>query len=400
MVVASRSSLAEIFAHLRAHPRTTRTEITGHLGLSKATVSEAISTLMVHGLVREVGKQQHGRGRSQVILEFQAQTRLVIGVHFSEDGCHAVLTDLLANPIDSTILPLAGTTPEDFVEAVSSCVDVLSRNAAAPIIGLGVGVPGLVDPNGREIIASVPYGWSHVPIADILEPRLNLPTVVANRAKAAALGEYWHGDHAFASDRRFLAYIHAGAGIASGLVIDGELYYGKGGSAGEIGHITVDPNGLPCGCGNRGCLHTVASESAIVRSVRISARLTPVPGSGDPLPSLGAIGLPGLIERASAGDELVLAAIDEAGSWLGIATSTLLNLMNPSVVVIGGSVAAFGDPLFDAVRTEVRQRALWDALDGVSIVPSVLGDDAGTIGAAALFLSQLDVASLLDHLTG
>jgi predicted NBD/HSP70 family sugar kinase len=399
VVVASRSSVAQIFSWLRAHPRTTRTELTAALGLSKATVSEAISLLIAQGFVQEAGKQQLGRGRSQVILELNAGARLVIGVQFSEDGCHAVLADLLASEIASTVRPLPGTTPEDFVDALTSCVEELSSKATGPIVGIGVGVPGLVDPNGREVIASVPYGWDHVPIANILEPRLNLPVVVANRAKAAALGEYWHGNHASSAAHQHLAYLHAGAGIVIGSVMDGELFFGSGGAAGEIGHTTIVPDGPLCGCGNRGCLYMLASESAIVRSVRAKARQAPDPGNGGALPSLQSITIRSLIAEANAGNPLVLETVAEVGVWLGIAIANVVNLMNPSVVAIGGSVAGFGDPLFNAIRAEVRQRALWDALDGVPIVPSTLGDDAGTVGAAALFLDQIEITELLSDAT-
>jgi len=395
MAVSGRSSVAVLFDLLRARPRTTRTELVRESGLSKATVSEAIAALMGNGFIAEVGKQQGGRGRSQVVLEFKARARLVIGIQFMEDGCHAVLADLRAGEIAATARPLAGTSPADFEEAVCSCVEELSAQATAPILGVGVGVPGLVDPNGREVIASVPYGWDHVPIASRLEPRLELPVVVANRAKAAALGEYWQGNHVSLRERGHLAYLHVGSGIVTGFVINGELFYGSGGAAGEIGHMTMLPDGPPCGCGNRGCLHMLASESAIVRAVRTRARQMPDPANGDALPSLASITIRSLVEQSRAGNPVVLGAVAEAGTWLGIAIANVVNLMNPSIIVVGGSIATFGEPLFEAIRSEVRQRALWDALNGVPIVPSTLGDNAGSVGAAALFLDQLDPASLI-----
>ncbi len=400
MVISSQSSVAVLFELLRAHPRTTRTELVRESGLSKATVSEAIAELMSHGLITEVGKQQLERGRSQVVLEFNPRARFVVGVQFSEDGCHAVLADLRAGEIASTERPLVGTTPGDFVEAVCTCVEELSGYATAPILGVGVGVPGLVDANGREVIASVPYGWDHVTIADMLEPRLKLPVVVANRAKAAALGEYWQGNHVPTGKQNHLAYVHVGSGIVIGFVMNGELFFGSGGAAGELGHMTIEPDGPLCGCGNRGCLHMLASESAIVRSVRAKARRRPDTGNGDALASLASITIRSLISQAANGHPVELEAVAEAGTYLGIAIANVVNLMNPSIIVIGGSVASFGEPLFEAVRTEVRKRALWDVLDGVPIVPSTLGDAAGTVGAAALFLDQLDVATLLEFATG
>ncbi len=395
MVVAGQSSVAVLFDLLRARPQTTRTALVQASGLSKATVSEAIAELLAHGFIAEVGKHQPGRGRSQVVLEFNPSTCLVIGVQFTDTGCHAVLAELRAGGVASTERPLTGTRPDDFIEALCQCVEELSGVANAPVLGVGVGVPGLVDPAGRVVVASVPYGWDQVPIADMLEPRLNLPVVVANRAKAAALGEHWQGNHAFTSARQHLAYLHVGSGIVAGFVNDGELFFGSGGAAGEIGHMTIVPDGPLCGCGNRGCLHMLASESAIVRSVRAKSRHSPEPGNGNALPSLATITIPSLIAAASAGNEIVLDAVAEAGAHLGIAIANAVNLMNPSLIVIGGSIAGFGEPLFAAIRAEVRQRALWDALNGVPIVPSALGDDAGTVGAAALFLDQVNVGALL-----
>ena len=391
----ARSSVAEIFTSLRQQPRTTRTALSLELGLGKATVSEAIAQLLASGLVEEVGKQQQERGRRQVVLELQAATRLATGVQFSDEGCRAVLTDLLGNVLAETVRPLSHPSPAEFVDALVDSIEALTADAPAPVIGLGVGVPGLVDPNGREIIASVPYGWGRVQLADILEPRLGIPVVVANRAKAAALGEYWRGNHQWPGNHHHLAYLHVGAGIAAGYVMDGELFFGSGGAAGEIGHTTVSPDGPPCGCGNRGCLHTLAAEGAIIRDVRSRLRQAAPDANGAPLPDLGALTIPALVELADEGDPLVLAAVTDAATWLGIAIANLINLVNPSIVVVGGSVSAFGEPLFEVIRAEVRQRALWDALNGVPIVPANLGDDAGTLGAAALFLNQLDVADLL-----
>jgi N-acetylglucosamine repressor len=395
MAISGRSSVAVLFELLRTHPRTTRTDLVRLGGLSKATVSEAIADFIASGLIAEVGKQQLGRGRSQVVLEFNAGARLVMGVQFTEGGCHAVLADLGAREIAATTRPFTGPSPDDFADALCDCVAELAEKATAPILGVGVGVPGLVSPDGREVIASVPYGWEHVPIADMVEPRLKLPVIAANRAKAAALGEYWRGNHVSPRERGHLAYLHVGSGIVTGFVVNGELFLGSGGAAGEIGHMTVLHDGPVCGCGNRGCLHMLASESAIVRAVRTKARQQPETANGGVLPSLASITIRSLIEEAAAGNQLVLEAVAEAGAWLGIAIANVVNLMNPSVIVIGGSIAGFGEPLFDAIRNEVRQRALWDALNGVPIVPSTLGDDAGTLGAAALFLDQLDATTLL-----
>ena len=328
------------------------------------------------------------------MLEIKATTRLVIGVQCTESGCLAVLADLRAGKIASAHATLAGTSPDAVVDSVERAVGELRSRATAPILGVGVGIPGLVEPTGRDVIASVPYGWDHVPIAEMLEARFALPVVVTNRAKAAALGEYWQGGHVGTPQGRHLAYLHVGAGIVAGYVIDGRLFHGSAGAAGEIGHITILPDGPACGCGNSGCLHTLASESAIVRSVKTRLRHH----EGDNSLGLGtpqSLTIASLVAHAREGNPLVLEAVTEAGTYLGSAIAMVLNLMNPSTIVIGGSVAGFGDPLIAAIRAQARQRALWETLAGVPIVASHLGADAGPLGAAALYLDRLEMASLL-----
>lgn len=402
MVATGQASLAVLYELLRESPHTTRTELVHRSGLSKATVSETIGLLLDHGFVGETGKRQPGRGRSQVVLEFQPGARLVFGAHFTDHGCQVVLADLRAAPLAFAERPFAGGSPESFVDAIVACVEELRPRATAPVLGLGVGVPGLVDPTGRIVAVSVPYGWEQVPIAAMLEERLGLPAVVANRAKAAALGEAWQGDHDAVAPTHHLAYVYVGAGIVAGFVIDGEPYFGNAGTAGEIGHVTVVPDGPLCGCGNHGCLHMLASESAIIRAVRAGARRHADPAAieGSPLASLATLTIPALVEAANDGNPVVREAVLAAGTWLGIAIANLINLMNPSVVVIGGPVMGFGELLLDRVRDEVRQRALWDALRGVAIVASTLGDTAGTVGAAALYLKALDPVTLLNPPTG
>lgn len=400
---SSSPSSETIFELLRSHPVTTRTDLVQLSGLSKATVSEAIASLMALGLLKEVGKRQPGRGRSQVVLEFQPTTRLVLGAHYTERACRVVLADLLASPVAQAERPLYSTEPEAFVEAVVSCVTELVRGADVPILGLGAGTPGLIDAARREVMISVPQQWFHVPLGAMLEDRLGMPVVIANRAKAAALGEYWQGhrqpqrDVADIERPSSLFYAYVGAGIVSGFVNEGQLHLGSGGAAGELGHVTVLPDGPVCGCGNRGCLHTLASESAIVRQVKARVReAAAVDPSGDPLAgSLAVLDIAMVVDEARRGNLVVLEVIREVATWLGIAIAGVINLMNPSRVVIGGPVTGIGEPFMAALREEIRRRALWDSLQGVSIEASELGDDAGPIGAAAFFLDLAHPGDLL-----
>lgn len=397
MAASGQPSYGTLFALMRTKPETTRTELVELSGLSKATVSEAVAFMMERGMLAEIGKRQPGRGRSQVVLAFQSDVRLVLGAQFTEHGVSAVLADLRAGPVAWAVRSRSATDPEGFVNALVECVDELRAKAQAPILGLGVGVPGLVDPAGRKVVLSVPYGWEQVPIADMLEARIGMPVVVTNRAKAAALGEYWQGGRQVDGSHEHLLYVHIGAGIVAGIVNNGGLYTGHGGSAGELGHTTVLPDGPVCACGNHGCLHMLASESALIREVRTRIRRQPEADASTSLSmqTLGNITIERLQAAAAEGDMAVLQVVQEAGRWVGIALANAINLLNPSLVVMGGSLAEFGEPFLLSVRNEVRQRALWDAIHDVEITLSELGDSAGTIGGAAVFLDTVDVGTVL-----
>ncbi|MGH2562716.1 MAG: ROK family transcriptional regulator [Thermomicrobiales bacterium] len=387
----SRDSRGTIIKLLRVSRQTTRTELASRSGLSKATVSEIAAALLEEGFVHEVGKFQAGRGRSRVLLEFQPMARLVLGAQLDDTSCTVVLADLRAEPRHRAVRPVSGTTPAHFIDAICGCVDELRPTAEAPIVGLGVGVPASVDPSGRRVTVSVPYGWRDISFADEVEARVGLPVVIANRAKVAALGELWQGANPGVDD---FVYVFVGGGIVAGIVANGALYFGAAGGAGELGHVTVLPDGPACGCGNNGCLHMLASESAILRTVRARARqadgqtvLTALSGG-----SLDQISLDVLLEAAAQGDGIVLETLEEAGTYLGLAIANVINLLNPRMVVIGGPVARFGEPLLAAIRREVRRRALWDSLANIDIVLSTLVEEEGAVGAAALFLEHLDDA--------
>jgi predicted NBD/HSP70 family sugar kinase len=394
------SSVELIFRLLREHPETTRTDIASRTGLSKATVSEAVALLLDNNLVTETGKRPPGRGgRRRVILQLRPEARLVIGAEFDEHGCRAVLADLRAGPISFADRSFSSTDPEEFVAAIDSCVAELRHQATVPVLGIGIGVPGLVDESGRRVAISVPFGWRDVPFAARIESRTGLRVAIANRAKAAALGEYWQGARENLSDRSHLAYITVGAGIVAGFVINGAPYFGTVGSAGELGHTTVEPGGPLCGCGNHGCLYMYASESAIIRHVEESrerlsddARL-----SQPPLPKGVALTMGDIAGALQDGHPLVVGALERAARYLGIAIANLINVMNPSHVIIGGSVAALGETVMIPLRAELQRRALWDARKDLVVAPSALGEQVGPIGGAALFLSRVDTGHILAN---
>lgn len=274
---------------------------------------------------------------------------------------------------------LRAPTPQAGPEAVAQVITNLVRQLGPlPPGRVGVAVPGPL--NVREGTVYEPpnlRGWKNVPVQRILEERLGRPVVLENDANAAALGEWWQGAGV---SSRHLVYITVSTGVGGGLVLDGKLYRGASGMAGEIGHMVVDPDGPVCSCGRPGHLEGIASGPAIARWTEERLR----EGRDSVLAGREALSSREVAEAAERGDGLAREAFRRAGRSLGLVVAGLLNLLNPEVVVIGGGVARAGRWLFDPLLEAVRQATLTQPWQVARIVPAALGDHAGLVGAAYL----------------
>lgn len=245
------------------------------------------------------------------------------------------------------------------------------------IRGVGVGFPGPLDTE-RGIVFNPPNlkGWQEVYLRDILEQEMGRPVALENDANAAALGEYWKGA---GRGTRSLVCLTLGTGVGGGVVLEGRVWHGDKGIAGEIGHMTLVKNGRRCGCGNRGCLETYSSASGIITTMKgLLERHHIKPKEAITLERMG--------KWARAGDSLTRRAIRETGVNLGIGIANVANLLNPEMIVLSGGVTNLGEYLFGPLREEVRKRALPKAVEGLRIVRAELGDNAGVIGAARTLL--------------
>jgi glucokinase len=247
--------------------------------------------------------------------------------------------------------------------------------AARRVRALGIGLPGPVDPAAGLVIspANLP-GFKNVPLNRILTRATGIPSFLHHDAHLAALGEHRRGAARGASE---VIYVTVSTGIGAGLILRGELYAGAHGIAGEVGHIVVQRDGPLCTCGNRGCLEAIASGTGIARVARESAPGTP----GSVLHELKRPGAEDVARAARAGDELANAILENAGTYLGIAMGTLVNLFNPQLIVLGGSVVNAGAPLLRPMRQSMTASSWKASRRGLRIVRPALGGDAGLIGA-------------------
>ncbi len=253
---------------------------------------------------------------------------------------------------------------------------------------IGVGAPGLSNPETGILFTSPNLpGWRDVPLRDILEDKLGKKTFLINDANAAALGEFYFGA---ARGARNFVYVTISTGIGGGIVIDGKIYTGALGAAGEVGHMTIDDKGPLCNCGNRGCWETLASGTALAREARHRIKQgvkTRILDRAD-----------GDIEKVTAqvihaaavqGDSLAKELITQTGYYVGVGLANLINIFNPELIVIGGGLSNMGDLLLGPARKVAEERAFKIAFRAVRLAPAQLERDSGVLGAAAFALQEM-----------
>jgi glucokinase len=276
--------------------------------------------------------------------------------------------------------PDSGTASE-IVEAIASAAEqcIQGISGARPS-GFGVAIAALVNQSEGLILSSPNMsGLNGLRLADVLSGRLGLDVVVENDATSAAIGEHWLG--AAANSKNSIT-VTLGTGIGGGLILDGRPYRGADGTAGEIGHICVEPEGISCGCGSRGCVEQYASATAIVRIACELAIDIPA-GKTDAYVSAEQV-----YEAARDGDEVAVNAFRKMGRYLGMALGDLIDVLNPELIVIGGGVAPSWDFFIDDVRDEIRRRAFKHPAETANLVRASLGDSAGILGAARVILES------------
>ncbi len=307
----------------------------------------------------------------------------VVGVDLGGTKILTALVDLDGRVAGRVREATPHTGPDAVVDVIVGTVRRVLEDAhvdAGAIRGIGVGAPGPADP-ASGIVFEPPNlpGWHDVPLAARLTSRLAVTTYVENDANAAAVGERWAGAGKGVDD---LIYMTISTGIGGGLIFNGRLYHGVSGTAGEVGHMVIDPNGPRCPCGRMGCLEALASGTSIARDARAAV----ASGRSTTLSTLApeALTAADVARAARDGDPLARELFARAARYVGIGVANLVNLLNPAMVVIGGGVAKAGDLLFAPVRRIVLEEAFQRPGAAVQITPAALGDDAGAVGAAAV----------------
>lgn len=362
-----------------------RAEIARRTELSRSTVSETVAELLATGLVVEMGLGESRGGRRPIVLQFQDDAFGLVGVDIGSSHVAVALTDLRGKVLVWEERGHAVSTDPVgkralVAELIEACLARWGRGAER-LVGIGVAVPSPVNPRDPDVLSEVALpAWKGRGGFAFLEERFGVPILIDNNANLGALAEHFWGAGQGVDD---LTYVKIGTGIGSGHMMGGRLYRGATGAAGEIGHIAIDPQGAPCPCGLRGCLCTLVGAHALL--LRAAALRAEFPGS---TLASGEISLSAIEDAALAGDPLAHRVVREAAGHLAVAIASMLNVLNPAVVIIGGGLTRVGELLLAPLRTAVRSRSLFWSTASAQVVISPLGPRAVALGAATLALES------------
>ena len=358
-----------------------RTDLADQMGLTRAAVTLIVNDLLDNGVILEAESRAIPSGRPPVVLEINPKRGIVGAVDMGATHMNIALADFSAKIIDEKYLAF------DIKHGPQICLSEVSRNLhelldrsgvnISQLMAVGVGVPGpVITDAGTVVSPPIMPGWDGYPIRETLQKEWGCPVSLNNDAELGALGEWAYGA---GRGERNLAFIKVGSGIGAGLIINQQIYCGTTGSAGEIGHLTIDENGPLCSCGNHGCMEAFAGGHAIALQARKlveSGKRTLL--SGIPIEYLTA---QEVAKAARSGDLPSQEIIMRAGTFIGIAIAGLINLFNPGAVIIGGGVAQAGDLLTTSIRQAVRERSLLASKQGVHITTAMLGNRSSLMGA-------------------
>jgi len=383
-------NLSKVLTHLRQNAPISRAALAEITGLNRATITRLVRELIEHGFVRETGIQSLRAGRPSILLQLNPDAGCIIGAEIEVKFGSVILTNLSAQILWREEVDFGDDEPVEILNCMAELIRQAQTKAGElnrNILGLGMSLPGLVDVAKGVLLFAPNMRWSDVPVKQRLEKEFEIPIYVDNKANMAALAESYFGA---ARDSEYVLYINITAGLGAGIVLHQRIMAGTSGLAGEVGHMSIDPQGTRCNCGSYGCWETYVSALAVFRRVRESvlrgekSQLAEIVQDG-----FERITIPLMVEAARNGDQVVLDAFEETGFYLGVGLANLINTFNPQKVVLGGYVTQAYEFLLPVIQKTVQERALRWPRESAEIVVAKYVNDASLMGAVATVYSQI-----------
>ncbi len=352
-----------------------RANLAEQIGLNRSTISSLVSELIDLGLIRELGLQEvNSRGRPGILLELNPAGGCIVGAEITPEHVTVILTDFTAHTLWRRQVDVNGVSQPDILAQAEDLIDAARRAGTAnnlPLLGIGLGITGLVDTTNGILKFSPPLGWRNVNFREMWGQKYGVPLYIENDGNTSALGEYYFG---VAKGCRDFLYLGTGVGLAGGLMLNGQLYRGATGYAGEVGHIIVESGGELCSCGRRGCWETLVGPRAVKEGIVQALKR----GAPSLIPSLVGdhyerINMQIVVEAANRGDQLARDTLADVALNLGTGIANLINLFNPSLIVLGGTLILGGDYLLATVSNIIATEALQEPQREVALALAALG---------------------------
>jgi glucokinase-like ROK family protein len=373
-----------------------RLELAREADLSPASITSIVQRLMTKGLVIESEPARSNLGRRPVPLEIRSDAAYLVGVDLGSIYLRIVITDINGNIIHKYRTPtgMAEGRKRVLEKTFQSIEEAIKGSGLSPaaIRGIGIAHSGVIDSDAGLVLSYPRPGqmaeWKNIPLRQIFQDQFKVPCLLEDSVRTTTTAEKCFG---LGKDLSNFLYINVGMGIGAGIFLDGKLYRGAGGSAGEFGHITADENGPLCSCGNNGCLETVASCGAIIRAVRtaieqgIDSKVRDL-ADGD----LDKVSIEIIAQAVAENDSLAFRVLQKAASYIAIGLADLVNLLNPRVMICGGALfREVPQLLSEPVRRIIKQRSLEKSANEVQLQVSRLGAEAGALGASRLIAEKI-----------
>jgi N-acetylglucosamine repressor len=373
-----------------------RAEISRITSLTRTTVSDIVAELIAEGLVKEVGMGVSTGGKSPILLSLVADSRYLVGLDLARKKFSGAIVNLRGEIRYKVDHDIQGSDGEAALASVYAILDRLTQTSYKPLVGIGIGTPGLINTNDGVVLNAVNLDWKDLSLARPLQDKYQLPVQVFNDSQAAAMGEYTYGrDHS--SDDNLIV-INARNGIGAGIIINRQLFQGDGGGAGEIGHVVVVPEGgLLCRCGNRGCLETVASSQALVKRMQALVSRSSLT---QPLQFTQEITLNTVEQAFINGDPLARQVVLEAGQYMGMAISSLVGTLNIHKIVLMGDMTRFGQPWLEAIQETISQATLSRLAQETKVEIGQLGGNSIILGSSAMLANNYSLLFKSQTLRG
>jgi glucokinase-like ROK family protein len=367
-----------------SHDHISRAQIARLSRLTRTTVSDIVAGLIQEGLVSETGYGQSQGGKNPILLSLVDDSRWIIALDLGQKQFRGAIVNLRGKIQDVITMPVDDRDGVEALDQVFQMLDWLVSRSSHKLHGIGVGAPGLINTNAGMVVKAVNLNWNNVPLTKLLEERYHLPAYILNDCQAAAIGEKSYNNRFRNSENLVLIKLHNG--IGSGIIINGSIYQGDGGFAGEIGHIVSVPEGGElCRCGRRGCLETVASTQALIRQVQ--SEIDKFPQSLLASNSHG-ITIDSIEAAFNAGDPFVRDLVFQTAHFVGAALSSLVGLLNIHAIVLSGSMTRFGSPWLETIQREMAKYSLDLPMQKTRVEIGQLGENATILGAAAVFVNN------------